>query len=126
MDAIERIAEAIEETSPFGYLETLDPKRPYDGQAWTVHGERGRLVVQGLTTRDIQDCFIVGCFQASGLSPLDYPKSVYALPWDEMDPEAVAQNMCCEIERRMGVFPNIANLPFEEVMDQTPMIDLED
>ena len=100
--------DALERLSPSDYLTALlDHDRPYDGQPHTDTGERGRKVVSGLTMRDLRDCYIVGCFQASGLMPSEYPKSLFELPWDEMDPIAVFQNMSCEIERRMGIFPNI-------------------
>lgn len=104
----ESLADFIERANPSDYLTAaLDPKRPYDGQSHTSTGERGKTLLTGLTMRDIRDCFIVGCFEASGLSKGDYPKSLYELPWDDMDPLAVCQNMLCEIERRMGIFPNI-------------------
>jgi len=32
---------------------------------------------------------------------------VYALPWDNMDPLAVAANMTCEVEKLMGIYPNV-------------------
>ena len=35
------------------------------------------------------------------------PQDVYKINWDKVDPLAVAQNLSCEIERMMGIFPNI-------------------
>lgn len=107
----EEVTREIERICPSDYLSAaLDPGRPYDGQPWTDTGERGKTLVQGLTFRDVRDCFVVGCFQASGLPVSEYPKSLYELPWDRMDPLAVFQNMSCEMERRMGIYPNVPSL----------------
>lgn len=92
---------------------SLDPTRPYDGQPHTDAGERGKTLVEGLTMRDIVDCYIVGAFYASGLPTSEYPETIYGLPWDEIDPMAVSQNMTCEIERRMGIYPNVPDLEIE-------------
>ena len=81
--------------------------RPYDGQPWTVDGIRGETMVEGLTMRDIKDCYVIACFQSSGMNAANYPDSIYDLPFERMDPIAIAQNMGCEIEKRMGIFPNI-------------------
>lgn len=35
------------------------------------------------------------------------PQDVYDLNWDEMSPMAIAQNLGVEIEKMMGIFPNI-------------------
>lgn len=35
------------------------------------------------------------------------PQDVYKVNWNENDPLAIANNMCCEIEKMMGIFPNI-------------------
>lgn len=34
-------------------------------------------------------------------------KDLYYLPWEQMDPVAICQNLTCEIEKMMGIFPNI-------------------
>lgn len=88
-----------------GYLAAMWPDRPYDGQPHTSDGSRGRTEVRGVTVRDIHDCYIIGCYRASGLMPEKYPPTIYDLPWDEIDPLAVWQNMSCAIEQKMGVFP---------------------
>ena len=101
----------MEELSPSDYESAkLDPDRPFDGQPQTDTGERGKTMVEGMRFRDLRDCFVVGCFEASGLPPSEYPASLYKLPWNEMDPLAIFQNMSCEIERRMGIFPNVPEL----------------
>lgn len=89
----------------------LDPKRPYDGQPWTDQGERGRVFVNGLTFRDIMDCFVIGWLEASGRSGLletgdaSY-NDMYGHDDSNIDPLAVAQEMTCAIEKRMGLWPN--------------------
>jgi hypothetical protein len=35
------------------------------------------------------------------------PQDVYKLNWDNIDPIAIAQNLTCNIEKMMGIFPNI-------------------
>ena len=37
---------------------SMDRNRPYDGQAHTDQGVRGRQPITGLTFRDLNDCFI--------------------------------------------------------------------
>lgn len=100
-----------------GILAVLDRSRPYDGQMHTDLGERGKQEVHGLTMRDVRDCFIRACFSASGLPVEDYPKDVYGLPWNEMDPMAVSQGLTCWIERYMGIYPNI---PKSSCGEETP------
>lgn len=34
-------------------------------------------------------------------------QDVYKLNWEEIDPIAICQNFTCEIERMMGIFPNL-------------------
>ena len=84
-----------------------DRNRPYNGQSWTDSGLRGKTFVEGLTMRDIADCFTLACYRASGLSSANYPASLYDLPWNDMDIIAIRQNLTCEIEKRMGIFPNV-------------------
>ena len=105
---IDDLAHEMEKLNPSDYLSAaMNAKRPYNGQPWTDTGERGKQLVEGLTMRDIRDCFVVAAFHSAGLGPSEYPESVYQLPWGEIDPLAHAQNLTCEIERRMGIFPNI-------------------
>jgi hypothetical protein len=98
-----------------------DRTRPYSGQSHTDTGERGKTEVHGLTFRDIRDCFVIGLLQAAGRSGLveanacDY-RDVYGFNLDSIDPLAVANNMACEIEKRMGIYPNVPRL--EESPDE--------
>lgn len=97
----------IESITPTSFTLVSNRERPYSGQPWTTQGERGKTTVEGLTMRDIQDCFIRACYLSSGLSARDYPLSIYNLPWEHIDMMAIAQNLTCEIEKCMGIFPNV-------------------
>ena len=88
----------------------LDRKRPYNGQPHTDSGERGKTHVEGLTYRDVRDCFILACYESSGLPRSKWPTTVYELPWDDMDIIAIAQNLTCEMEKRQGIYPNVPPL----------------
>jgi len=37
---------------------TMDRDRAYNGQLHTDCGERGKTLVEGLTMRDVSDCFV--------------------------------------------------------------------
>jgi hypothetical protein len=37
-------------------------------------------------------------------------QDVYKINWNDIDPLAIVQNMSCEIEKMMGIFPNISNI----------------
>jgi len=88
-----------------------DRERPYDGQPHTDFGERGKQLVEGLTMRDISDCICKGWFVAAGQqdnvdAELWRYNELYKIEGD-LDPMAVIQNATCEIEKMMGIFPNI-------------------
>lgn len=40
------------------------------------------------------------------------PQDVYKINWDNIDPLAIAQNLTCEIEKMMGIFPNLPDMPY--------------
>lgn len=100
----------LEKIGPTSLAAHLDPTRPYDGQPHTDHGERGKTKIEGITFRDLRDCFIRACYESSGLPPKDWPGRVHDLPWDDMDIIAVAQNLSCNVEKAMGIFPNVPRL----------------
>lgn len=87
--------------------------RPYNGQPHTDQGERGKTMVQGLTMRDVMDCFVMGYLEATK----DMAQKVKEGNWryndifkskDEgVDPLAAGQNMMCHVEKMMGIFPNL-------------------
>ena len=93
-----------------------DRERPYNGQPWTDEGIRGKAPVVGLTFRDIKDCFIKGFLLCCGVDQPELYKKVQENTWRVMDifkvdlshidPLAACQNMGCEIEKVMGVYPN--------------------
>ncbi len=93
-----------------------DRERPYNGQPQTATGERGRQMVEGLTMRDVADCFVIGWLTADGRSDLAESGQATAgdiygeAPTKDIDPLAAMQSMLCEMERRMGIFPNIPRL----------------
>ena len=92
------------------YLETLDRERPYDGQPHTDLGERGKQIVSGVTMRDIRDACIRAFFLSSGLPKDEYTETVFDLDLGNMDPVAVTQNLTCEIEKMMRIYPNLPSL----------------
>lgn len=114
LNSIEELPVVLESMNATSFVLVSNRHRPYNGQPWTDEGQRGKTEVKGLTMRDIRDCFIRACYLSSGLPSSEYPLSVYQLPWNEMDIIAVSQNLVCELEKRMGIFPNIPD------KDKTP------
>lgn len=97
--------------------------RPYNGQPHTDTGTRGATEVSGITFRDLRDCFIRAAFlSAYDQRPAHYEQALrgeyatlcendlYALDWNKLDPMAVVQNLYCEVERLMGIYPNVPPL----------------
>ncbi len=94
-----------------------DRERPYNGQSWTDEGERGKTLIFGLTMRDMQDCFVMGCLACCGVDQPELYQKLKDKTWrvsdlrkiddSKLDLLAVAQNMLCEVERMMGIFPNL-------------------
>jgi len=95
-----------------------DRNRPYNGQPHTMEGIRGATEVKGLTFRDIRDCFVKGALLASCDDELyDLAKNndwlqddIYRIDWSKIDPIAVSQSMGCEMEKMMGIYPNVPKL----------------
>lgn len=101
----------------------MDRNREYIGQPHTDYGERGKTYVNGLTMRDICDCYVRGVILASGhLVPEKYKEAekgekanlnsddLYGFNLDKVDPNAICQNMTCEIEKMMKIYPNVQEL----------------
>jgi len=97
--------------------------RPYNGQPHTNTGERGRTEVKGVTFRDLRDCFIRAFFLSSShVNPVTYEEAckgenavlcendLYGWDLNQLDPVAVFQNFSCEVERLMGIYPNVPQL----------------
>lgn len=97
--------------------------RPYNGQPHTDTGQRGATEVKGVTFRDLRDCYIRAFMLASHhISPARYNEALkgenaalrendlYGWDLDSIDPIAVFQNFSCEIEKLMGIYPNVPGL----------------
>ena len=98
--------------------------RPYSGQPHTITGARGALEIRGITMRDLRDCFIraallsafeiapTGTYEEAnkGESAALCENDLYGWNWDKLDPMAVCQNLGIEIEKLMGVYPNVPSL----------------
>lgn len=97
--------------------------RPYSGQPHTDTGQRGATEIRGVTFRDLRDCFIRAVFlSAHHVKPAQYEEAckgenavlcendLYGWDLNQLDPIAVAQNLSCEVERAMGIYPNVPGL----------------
>lgn len=103
--------------------------RPYDGQPHTEMGVRGATEIKGITFRDLRDCFIRAVMLSTGAETIDgvdmhwmYDEAckgehamlcandLYGFNLDRLDPVAIVQNLCCEVERTMGIFPNVPRI----------------
>jgi hypothetical protein len=101
--------------------------RPYSGQPHTDTGARGATEIRGVTFRDLRDCFIRAyCLAAmpfyeeanKGELAALCENDLYGLKCEPgssvVDPIAVSQNLACEIERLMGIYPNVPPLEVVE------------
>lgn len=103
--------------------------RPYAGQPHTVTGARGATEVSGITFRDLRDCFIRAVILSTGAGVIDgrimrplYEEAckgenavlcendLYGFNLNVLDPMAICQNLGCEIEKIMGIFPNVPKI----------------
>lgn len=133
--------------------------RPYNGQPWTDQGIRGQTEVKGLTMRDIRDCYIRAYIKSHSYYVYDEVSrrstlirqepnatlsdeaekgekaqlngnDLYTLVGDA-DPIAIAQNLSVEIEKMMGIFPNIGDMRRGEsrcisILDESPFMDISE
>lgn len=116
--------ELFEHAFPESHQKGMLRQRAYEGQSHTDHGERGKTQIEGITFRDLRDCFIRACCLSAGGVDDPYGDRLYDealkgeealiaesdirhLPWNEIDVVAVAQNLACEVEKIMDIFPNI-------------------
>ena len=101
--------------------------RPYCGQSHTSEGIRGATEIKDITFRDLRDCFIRAIYlSASHLDKELYDEAnkgegaalcendLYKLDLNKLDPMAICQNLNCEVERLMSIFPNVSNLSAAE------------
>lgn len=103
----------------------IDPARPFTGQVHTDQGERGQQEVHGIRMRDICDCLAIALVHCTGLNApegfddkiesleLTY-NDLYQLDLHDVDPVAIIQGLTCEIEKRMGIYPNIPDSPYKD------------
>lgn len=100
--------------------------RPYTGQPQTSTGIRGSTEIKGITFRDLHDCFIRGAMLSAhhlvphlydeatkGVAAVLCENDLYGFNYDELDPMAIWQNMSCEVEKIMGIYPNVPALKGE-------------
>jgi hypothetical protein len=114
---VKKLEEVFEQLQPSGIFQ--DRNRPYNGQPHTDQGTRGKQEVKGLTVRDITDCVRIALWE-SAFSP-DDAVSIYDVDLSEVDPIAVEQNVTCNIEKMMGIYPNVPKLKDIDI----PMIELD-
>lgn len=121
-DFLRQLDRALDST---GYSDdSMKRDRPYTGQPHTCEGIRGAEPVVGLTMRDIRDCFIRAVMLSTGASGFPAARAFYdeadkgedgLLSWRDVHEvpdgavslQAVCQNLGCEIEKAMGIFPNL-------------------
>lgn len=109
--------------------------RPYSGQPHTSTGERGKTEIKGITFRDLRDAYIRAYIMSHersvpgmlvdqepnarlkeqaelGVNAQLNGNDVYDLK-GSVDPMAVVQNLAIELEKLMGIYPNVPPLTYE-------------
>lgn len=113
--------------------------RPYCGQPHTASGERGRTEIKGVTFRDLRDCFIRAVMLSTGAEVIGdknmrpyYEEAtkgenaalcendLYGFDLNKLDPMAIFQNLSCEVERVMGIYPNVPALIYTSNPEPKP------
>lgn len=103
--------------------------RPYGGQPHTGTGVRGATEIKGITFRDLRDCFIRAVFLSTGAEVISgkdmrpfyedackgegavlCENDLYGWDMNKLDPIAISQNLACEVEKIMGIYPNVQKL----------------
>jgi hypothetical protein len=104
----------------------MNRNRPYCGQPHTDTGERGKTEIKGVTFRDLRDCFIRAVFLCAyeqneelynearkGENAALCESDLYKLDLNKLDIMAISQNLACEVEKIMGIYPNVPKLHYE-------------
>ena len=110
--------------------------RPYNGQPHTFTGARGATEIKGVTFRDMRDCFVRAVLLSTGREVIGgvdmrprYEEAnkgdaavlcendLYGFDLNQLDPMAIAQNFACEIEKAMGIYPNVPGLQCDAPQD---------
>ncbi len=94
---------------------TTDSDRPFVGNHW-FQDERGKTEVKGICFRDLADCIVKAFVDSvetndelkkrSNDGTLNY-NDLYTLDLSAIDPIALLLNVCCRVEKTMGIYPNI-------------------
>lgn len=104
----------------------MERGRLYTGQLHTNTGIRGSTEIKGITFRDLRDCFIRAVLLSTGAETISgkdmrplYEEAckgeraalcendLYGWDLNKLDPIAICQNLSCEVERIMGIYPNL-------------------
>lgn len=111
--------------------ETTHRERPFTGQTHTKSGQRGKTEVCRIRFRDLSDCAARAFVYSMGFEG-DHPlaklrhraadgtlnyNDLYLLALSEIDPQAFIRNLCVEVEKEMGIYPNVPQLKAEEQAD---------
>ena len=95
---------------------TIDHNPSYKGAPHTFSGSRGDYFLHGIRLSDI--------FQAVSIALKRSSRDEAEFNSLPIDPEAVAQNLCVEVEKLMGIYPNIDLSPEEAAYESpTPRLD---
>ena len=76
-----QIMEAIADLPSIELAGVIDRNRPYKGQRHIADGERGKTLIQGLTMRDVRDCFILALYDSAPTNET-LPMRLEDLPFD--------------------------------------------
>lgn len=114
-----RLAQCIEDVTASAD-HNMQRDRPYTGQAHTSMGERGKTEVSGISFRDLRDAFVRAvALAAADQNPALYAQAamgehgtvcandLYELDLNKLDIMAVEQNLSVEVEKMMGIYPNL-------------------
>lgn len=117
----------------------MNRDRPYTGQPHTISGVRGATEIKGITFRDLRDAYVRAVilshqvYAPGSIDPIQpnhamsqeadkgvnaalCEQDLYRLKGD-YDPMAVIQNLGCEIEKLMGIYPNVPELQLKDHPD---------
>ena len=90
---------------------SLDRDRAYDGQSHTDNGTRGKEFIKGITMRDMSDCIVLAMIGIGGVeteNPIH--DDIYKADLNDIDPGALIQNVMINVEKMMGIYPNVPKL----------------
>ena len=94
------------------FSENLDPNRPFTGQPNSLAGERGNQLLYNIRMRDIQDLILKHIAHMCADDRNDNEitiDDIYKYDLNDIDPLGLVVEVCCDIERMMGIYPNLKN-----------------